>query len=386
MAGPRLPERRTHSGICLLNQSSSDREFRYQKQMLFRGVGVDGQAALKQSSVLLVGCGALGCVLADSMARSGVGRIRIVDRDFVELSNLQRQVLYTEEDVDSHLPKSMAAADRLRRVNSDIEIEPIVADVDFSNISGFARNVDLILDGTDNFEIRYLINDVSLETGIPWIFTGCTGSHGQMMPVFPHSSACLRCLIPNPPPPGSTETCDTAGVLGPAINVIASLQAATALKILTRRHRPDAAMEDSSETRPVSADTVDVPLKLTTIDVWDQTFRQIDVSSLRDTANCPACHGGERLWLDGSQTSGSTILCGRNAVQVAPPEKIRLSLQELANRLESAGKVTSNPFLVRLSVDDTDLEVTVFADGRAIIKGTEDPTVARSIYSRYIGT
>ena len=202
---------------------------RYQKQILFSGVGTRGQQALGAAKVLLVGCGALGCVLADSMARAGVGLIRIVDRDFVEFSNLQRQVLFTEDDVAAHLPKSIAAVNRLRSVNSEILLESVVADVDYTNIRQLAEGVDLILDGTDNFEIRYLINDVSLETGIPWIFTGCTGSHGQMMPVFPGTSACLRCLIPNPPPPGSTETCDTAGVLGPAINVIASLQAAMAL-------------------------------------------------------------------------------------------------------------------------------------------------------------
>ena len=229
---------------------------RYQKQILFSGVAARGQEALGQSKVLLVGCGALGCVLADTLARAGVGHLRIVDRDFVEFSNLQRQVLFTEYDVTAHLPKSIAAVNRLARVNSDIQLEPIVADVDYRNIRKLAEGVDLILDGTDNFEIRYLINDVSLETGIPWIFTGCTGSHGQMMPVFPGMSACLRCLIPSPPPPGSTETCDTAGVLGPAINVIASLQAAIAIRILTAA---------STGARAVDL----VPLKLTMVDVWD---------------------------------------------------------------------------------------------------------------------
>ena len=340
---------------------------RYQKQMLFDGIGQDGQHALAKRRVLLVGCGALGCVLADAMTRAGVGHLRIVDRDFVELSNLQRQTLFTEDDVTSHLPKAIAAADRLRRINSSIKIEPIVADADFNNIRGFAEGADLIMDGTDNFEIRYLINDLSLDTGIPWIFTGCTGSHGQMMPVLPGETACLRCLMQNPPPPGSTETCDTAGVLGPAIGVIASLQAAMALKIMTGQKEA-------------------VPQKLTIVDVWGLTFRQMDVSNLRESTECPACKGGERLWLDGSQSAGSTILCGRNAVQISPPEKTGLSLPELANRLESAGVVTSNPFLVRVAVAESDLEVTVFPDGRAIVKGTEDPAAARAIYSRYVGS
>jgi molybdopterin-synthase adenylyltransferase len=324
---------------------------RYQKQMLFSGIGRDGQHQLQHSTVLLVGCGALGCVLADSLTRAGVGHIRIVDRDFVELSNLQRQILFTEDDVQDHLPKAIAAANRLCRVNSSIVVEPIVADVDFTNILSFAAGTDLILDGTDNFEIRYLINDVSLETGIPWIFTGCTGSHGQMMPVFPGHSACLRCLMQTPPPPGSTETCDTAGVVGPAIQVIASLQAAMALRILSSKSIGDHAS---------AGVTPGVPLKLTIVDVWDLTFRQMDISRLRESTECPACHGGERLWLEGRESAGSTVLCGRNAVQVAPSQKTTLSLKELAGRLASSGTVTSNPFLVRVKLFDGDLELTVF--------------------------
>ncbi len=375
---------------------------RYRKQMLFSGIGPAGQERLGSRSVLLVGCGALGCVLADSMVRAGVGHVRIVDRDFVELSNLQRQVLFTENDVRLHLPKAAAAADRLRQVNSDVKIEPIVADVDYTNIEEFVRGVDLIMDGTDNFEVRYLINDVSLETGIPWIFTGCTGSHGQMMPIFPGKSACLRCLMQSPPPPGSTETCDTAGVLGPAIGVIASLQAAIAIKMLSSpdlepivplKHPDEGSIPDSTSPPNASGNTSigGIALKLTMVDVWESTFRQMDISKLRDQTDCPACKHGERLWLRGLNRSGSTILCGRNAVQVAPPEKMRLSLPELASKLESAGVVTANPFLVRVvlntnSSENQRLELTVFPDGRAIVKGTEDPSIARSLYSRYIGS
>ena len=344
---------------------------RYHKQMLFAGIGRDGQQRLANSHVLLVGCGALGCVLADTMVRAGVGHVRIVDRDFVELSNLQRQILFDEHDVAEHLPKVIAAERRLQRVNSEITIEPIVADVDWSNISEFADGVSLILDGTDNFEIRYLINDVSLQLGIPWIFTGCTGSVGQVMPVFPHDSGCLRCLMPSPPPPGTTETCDTAGVLGPAVNIIASFQAALSLKILTGH-----------------ADQVD--RKLTIIDAWTGSFRQMDVSKLRENSQCPACHLGERLWLHGSQKTSSTILCGRNAVQVTPPEKSALSLPDVAGRLRAAGEVTVNPFLVRVTILEAygnyPIEMTIFPDGRAIIRGTEDPALARTLYSRYIGT
>ncbi|MEZ6126811.1 MAG: ThiF family adenylyltransferase [Planctomycetaceae bacterium] len=351
---------------------------RYRKQMLFHGVGTSGQAALKDSRVLLVGCGALGCVLADAMVRAGVGFLRIADRDFVELSNLQRQSLFTEADVNAHLPKAIAAVQRLRQVNSEIEIDPVVTDVNHNCIRDLAVGMHLILDGTDNFEIRYLINDLSLETGIPWIFTGCTGSHGQMMPVFPHVSGCLRCLMPEAPPPGSTETCDTAGVLGPAIGTIASLQAAMALRILIA----SATASSPEDVCQLSG----VPLKLTIVDVWDLNFRQIDVSGLRSSGRCPACHQGERRWLNGSQSTGSTVLCGRNAVQVTPPNRLTLSLAELEQRLAGSGRVTRNAFLLRLSLPDTDSELTVFPDGRAIIRGTEDPAVARALYSRYIGS
>lgn len=357
---------------------------RYRKQMLFAGVGPAGQTQLRQRTVLLVGCGALGCVVADALVRAGVGHLRLVDRDFVELSNLQRQVLFTEDDVRQHLPKAVAAADRLQRVNSDVRITATVADADYTNMLDLASGVDLILDGTDNFEVRYLINDVALETGTPWIFTGCTGSHGQMLPIFPGYSACLRCLMQTPPPPGSTETCDTAGVLGPAIGVIASLQAAMAIRMLTLPGTGAAELYQQARL-------AQLPLKLQLVDVWDGVFRQMDVAALRDQTECPACKGGERLWLHGSQRAGSTVLCGRNAVQVAPPEKLRMSLADLARRLEPVGTVMTNAFLLRLNLPASDaerggLELTVFPDGRAIIRGTDDPSVARSVYSRYIGT
>ncbi|MCA9011228.1 MAG: ThiF family adenylyltransferase [Planctomycetaceae bacterium] len=339
--------------------------------MLFSGVGREGQQRLADSRVLLIGCGALGCVLADSLVRAGVGLVRIVDRDFVELTNLQRQVLFDEQDVADHLPKVIAAERRLRRVNSEVTVEPVVADVDWSNIGELAEGMLLILDGTDNFEIRYLINDISLETRIPWIFTGCTGSVGQVMPVFPGDSACLRCLMPSPPPPGSAETCDTAGVLGPAVNIVASFQAALALRILTGHAE-------------------EIERRLTIMDVWSSSFRQVDVSKLRESSQCPACQRGERLWLHGTQKSSSTILCGRNAVQVAPSQKVMLVLTDLAHRLQPSGEVTANPFLVRLKVSESfgelPIEMTIFPDGRAIIRGTEDPTLARTLYSRYIGT
>ncbi len=340
---------------------------RYSKQLLFAGLGEERQMRLLSSRVLLCGCGALGTVLAETLVRAGVGFLRIVDRDFVELSNLQRQVLFDEQDIADHLPKAIAAATKLRRINSDITIDPVVADIDHTNILQLLEGVDLILDGTDNFEIRFLINDASLETTIPWIYAGVIGSHGQTMAIFPGQTACLRCLIESIPDPGSTETCDTAGVLGSAVNVIASLEAVDAIKIL-------------SGQRELVSPT------LTVLDVWDGSFRSMNVKDLRENSNCPACKQGERDWLSGRQGAQSTILCGRNAVQVLPQQKARLEFNELAEKLKTSGKVVHNRYLLRLDLTEPDYEITVFPDGRAIIKGTEDVGIARGIYSRYIGT
>jgi molybdopterin-synthase adenylyltransferase len=340
---------------------------RYSKQILFAGLDEAKQQRLLDSKVLLCGCGALGTVLAETLARAGVGMLRIVDRDFVELSNLQRQVLFDEQDVADRTPKAIAAAHKLTRINSQITIEPIVADIDHTNIVGLTEGVDLILDGSDNFEVRFLINDASLETGIPWIYAGVIGSHGQTMTIFPGKTACLRCLIESVPDPGSTETCDTAGVLGSAVNVISSLEAIDAIKIL------------SGQAELVSP-------KLTVIDVWDGSFRQMNLASLRENSQCPTCIGGERVWLSGKQGAQTTVLCGRNSVQVSPAKKTKLPFEELAEKLSTAGKVTTNPYLLRLELSDPDFDVTVFRDGRAIIQGTEDAGVARSVYSRYIGT
>jgi adenylyltransferase/sulfurtransferase len=339
---------------------------RYSKQVLFHGLGEEGQQKLSEGRVLLCGCGALGSVIAETLVRAGVGFLRVVDRDFVELSNLQRQVLFDEHDVAEHLPKAIAAQSKLQRMNKDVTVEPIVADVDYTNIQMLAEGCDLILDGTDNFEIRFLINDVSLETGIPWIYAGVIGSHGQTLTIFPGETACLRCLIGEIPDPGSTETCDTAGVLGPAVNVVASLECVDALKLLAG-HRELIAPS------------------LLVIDVWDGTFRKMSVKTLRDQADCRACKHGERDWLSGREGSQTIVLCGRNAVQVSPPKKVNLDLGQLAAKLHTSGTVERNAYLLRLLLSDPEFEVTVFRDGRAIIKGTEEIGIARGIYSRYIG-
>lgn len=340
--------------------------YRYRKQVLFDGIGEEGQRRICTGRALVVGCGALGSVIADQLVRAGVGFVRIVDRDFVDITNLQRQVLYDERDVESHLPKVVAAANKLRHVNSTVTVDPVVADVNHSNILKLAEGVDVIVDGTDNFEIRFLINDASLETGVSWINGGCVGSHGQVMAILPGETACLRCLIEEVPDPGSTDTCDTAGVIGPAVNVVASLEVVEALKILSgQRHLIE----------PV----------LTIVDVWDGSLRRLKMEGLSSKTHCPACQGGERLWLSGERGSRTTVLCGRNAVQLSPSEPGELSLNDLASRLKDAGEVSQNPFLLRLRVSDPEREITVFRDGRAIITGTEDLTEARGLYARYVG-
>lgn len=345
---------------------------RYSRQILFREIGEEGQQRICAGRVLICGCGALGSALADGLTRAGVGFLRIVDRDFVELSNLQRQVLFDEQDIADQLPKAVAAARKLAKINSSVQIEPIVADIDHTNILKFTAGVDLIIDGMDNFETRFLINDASLETRIPWIYAGCIGSHGQTMTIFPGETACLRCLMEDAPGPGESETCDTAGILSPIISVMTALQITAALKILAgRRER--------------------VIPELTVVDVWDVTLRKLSVTGLRERQECPACVKGERKWLSGNAGSRTTVLCGRNAVQVAPSTRTKISFPDLAEKLKPSGEVSFNPFLLKLKLRETNDEgeqylITAFADGRAIIQGTNDVAVARGLYARYLGS
>lgn len=339
---------------------------RYAKQALFAPIGTDGQDALGSRRVLICGCGATGGVLAELLARAGVGSLRIVDRDFVELSNLQRQVLFDERDATERTPKAVAAAERLRRINSEIAIEPVVADVGPENVLSLIENCDLILDGTDNFETRFLLNDAALETGTPWIYCGVIGGHGQTMVILPGRTACLRCLMDVPPDPGAVETCDTAGVIGPAVSAVASLAAANALKLLIGR-------EDL------------VPPRLFVFEVWEGQLRVVDTTPLRTNGRCAACGGEERAWLRGTSGSRTAVLCGRNAVQISPSGRTDVDLGQLAERLAAAGPTMRTPYLVRHQTAEPAYELTIFRDGRAIIQGTEDLAVARSLYARIVG-
>ncbi|MEZ6066642.1 MAG: ThiF family adenylyltransferase [Planctomycetaceae bacterium] len=341
---------------------------RYRKQILFDPIGAAGQEKISQARVLVVGCGALGSVIAETLVRSGAGLVRIVDRDFVELTNLQRQVLYDEADITEGLPKAIAAERKLRRINSGVTIEPHVADVDATNILALLDGIDVVVDGTDNFEVRFLINDACLERNIPWVNGGVIGSHGQVMSIVPGRTPCLRCLMSDVPEPGSLETCDTAGVIGPAVNVIASLEVVAAVKLL------------------LGVAEIDEPA-LTVVDVWDLSLRQLKLGAdLPERVNCPACRGGERLWLKGERGAHSTILCGRNAVQISPGERGSISLEDLERKLAGSGEVRRNPFLLKLRLTNPDFELTVFKDGRVIVQGTEEVAVARSLYARYVGS
>lgn len=337
---------------------------RYSRQVLFEGIGEAGQRKLAASKVAIIGCGALGAIQAETMARAGAGRLRLIDRDFVEESNLQRQIMFEEGDARDHLPKSVAAARRISRVNSDVQVEPMVTDVDFDNVEEAISGVDVVIDGTDNFETRFLINDACVKAGIPWIYGAAVGAYGLTMTVVPDESPCLRCVLGGMPSPGSGPTCDTAGVIMPIISIIGSIQSSEAIKLLTgqkeKLHR-----------------------SLIRVDVWDFELSRIDLANFADREGCPACGQREFEFLRGGSRQVTTTLCGRNAVQIANKGAASLDFPALANRLRPLGEVKFNDFLLRFRVEHYD--ITVFRDARSIIRGTDDPAIARGIYARYIG-
>lgn len=337
---------------------------RYVRQLRYPPIGRGGQEQICASSVLVCGCGALGSVLANTLARAGVGHLRIVDRDFLELNNLQRQVLYDEQDVADNLPKVIAAAKKLRRINSQIRIEPIIADVDYSNVHNLFEGVDVVVDGTDNFETRFLLNDAAHRFGVPWVYGGCIGAEGQTMTIIPGETGCLSCLLPDVPPPGTTPTCDTAGILAPIVNMVASFQACEALKI-------------------VSGNRDMISRTLCIFDLWDNRLRQVKLDALRGESGCSTCGQAKFVWLDGTRGSHTAVLCGRNAVQLSFPDGKPVELDTLEEKLADVGAVTRNPFLLRCQIENHVL--TVFADGRTIVAGTDDPAEARTIHARYIG-
>lgn len=334
---------------------------RYSRQTILQEIGEDGQRALGRSRVVIVGCGALGTVVANNLTRAGVGRIVVIDRDFVELSNLQRQILFDEGDVGA--PKAIAAVEKLRRINSEIEIEAVFDDFNFGNAERITDGADLVLDGTDNLHTRFLVNDLCVRDGVPWIYTGAVGTAGMTMNILPGTTPCLRCFVPEPPEPGSLPTCETLGVLNTIPTIVASIESTEALKILLGKH-----------------EWIEGKSLLTTYDAWSGAFDRLLLE--RDAA-CPCC--GERTFpfLTEAKEGAAVALCGRNAVQLAPASKANISFPVLAERLGNAGDVTWNEFMLTLKAEGR--EISIFKDGRAIVKGTDDPHVATSLYARYVG-
>ena len=335
---------------------------RYSRQELFAGIGREGQARLGRSRVVVVGCGALGSVLAETMARAGVGVLRVVDRDFVEESNLQRQSLFDEQDVARGLPKAAAAEAHLRAINSDVDVRGIVTDLEADNVEALLAGADLVLDGTDNFETRFLLNDACVRAGVPWVYGACVGSYGLALLVRPKISPCLRCLLEERPAPGSGPTCDTAGVIAPIVHVVAGIQAGEGLKVLAGR-------------------TEALLPGLVTVDLWQAHFEVLDLRSRAPW--CPACTAGRFDYATGERAA-SAVLCGRDAVQVRPAREASLDLAALAGRLGAAADVrAANEHLVRFVVPEA--EMIVFRDGRAIVKHVRDAAQARSLYAKYVG-
>lgn len=335
---------------------------RYSRQILFREIGKSGQAKLLNSHVLLVGCGALGASHAEMLARAGVGKLRIVDRDFVEFTNLQRQTLFKETDAAERLPKAIASKNRIAEINSEIEIEAIIADVNHSNVESLIDGCDLVLDGTDNFQVRYLLNDACVKHKKSWIYGAAVSSYGTTMTIIPGETPCLRCIFDEMPDAGSAPTCDTAGVIMPIIATVSAAQVSEALKILV-------------------GDTDSLHRSLMQFDVWANDRQRIKLGE--PNPDCKCC--GQKIFefLDAESQEFSAVLCGRNAIQIAPPAQTKIDLSALAERIGSVTDVKQNEYLLRFTAGEN--EVTVFRDGRAIVKGTDDVSIARSLYAKYVG-
>ncbi len=335
---------------------------RYSRQILFNGIGEEGQRRLLRSRALIIGCGALGSAQAESLGRAGVGKLRIADRDFVEASNLQRQTMFTERDASERIPKAIAAANHIREINAEIEVEPEIADVNHSNIERLVKDCDVVLDGTDNFATRYLINDACVKHKINWIYGAAVGSYGVTMTIQPHQTACLRCVFEEAPPAASAPTCDTAGVIMPIISVVAAVQVAEALKLLAGK-------------------TDNLHRALMQFDVWRNEWRKINPGPPSPT--CPTCGVGNFATLEAATGDFAAVLCGRNAVQISPAQSTHIDFEELAKRLQVTGDVKFNDYLLRFRTGE--FELTVFQDARSIIRGTSEIKTARSLYAKYIG-
>jgi molybdopterin/thiamine biosynthesis adenylyltransferase len=341
---------------------------RFSRQIRFEPLGAEGQQRLLDARVAVVGVGALGGASATALLRAGVRRLRLIDRDLAELSNLPRQLLLDEGDVEAGLPKAVAAAEHLARIDRQAELDPRVVDLTADTCDALFSDVDLIVDGSDNFEARFLINEWSCRHQVPWIYGAAIGSEGRVLSILPGTTACMRCLVPDPPAPGDLPTCQTAGILGPVAMVVGSVQAAEAIKILAA---------DPSERRSRFDG------RMLVFEVWKGHWRRVDLAPLA-ADGCPTCRDGETPWLDRRGAGAATVLCGRDAVQVAAAVGGRVDLARLAETLRGSGPVTSMPWMVRAEVEP-EITLTVFPDGRALVMGTHDPARARSIVAKYLG-
>ena len=335
---------------------------RYSRQILFNGIGQEGQRRLFESRAAIIGCGALGSAQAEALARAGVGKLRIIDRDFVEASNLQRQTMFTEHDAKERLPKAIAAVKHIGEINSEVRAEPQILDVNHTNIERLIDQCDVVLDGTDNFATRYLINDACVKHQINWIYGAAVGSYGVSMTIRPGLTPCLRCVFEEAPPAVSAPTCDTAGVIMPIISVVAAVQVTEALKLLTGQ----AAQLHNS---------------LMQFDVWRNEWRKIDPGA--PSPHCSVCGSRRFETLEPITPEFAAILCGRNAVQISPARPTQVDFGVLAERLQGAGDVKFNDYLLRFRAGE--YELTIFQDARSIIRGTDEITTARSLYAKYIG-
>lgn len=335
---------------------------RYSRQILFDGIGKEGQNRLLNSRALIIGCGALGSAQTESLARAGVGCLRIADRDFVEFSNLQRQTMFTERDAADRLPKAIACANHIREINSDIEVEPEIVDVNHSNMERLIQDCDVVLDGTDNFATRYLINDACVKHNLNWVYGAAVGSYGVTMTIRPNETPCLRCVFPEAPPAASAPTCDTTGVIMPITSVVAAVQVSEALKLLTGQ-------------------TESLHRSLMQFDVWRNEWRRIALSE--KSPDCATCVLHRFETLDAEEREFAAVLCGRHAVQVSPARPVQVDLSALSHKLQSVGEVKANDYLLRFRTSD--YELTVFQDARSIIRGTDNIATARSLYAKYIG-
>ena len=330
---------------------------RYSRQILLKNIRKDGQEKLANSSVAIIGCGALGTTIANNLSRAGIGHIRVVDRDIVELNNLQRQNLFEENDIGSS--KAWVAAEKLRKINSEVKIEPIADDVNYENIESIVKNMDVVLDGTDNMLVRFLINDACVKHDIPWIYGGAIETYGIAMNIIPHKTPCFRCLIQDLPNAGSLPTCDTVGVLNTIPGIIGSIQSTEALKILLEK---------------------DINRELLTYDVWSHNFNNTKITK-RDDCECCDKHNFE--FLNAKKKETMISLCGKGAIQITPVNDVKISFEDLGKKLQKLGDVDFHKLVLRFKIPD--YELNIFKNGRTIIIGTNDKKIAKSLYTKYVG-